>query len=684
MKWFINNLLLTSMLLCGGLKMPPVSAQNRPFEFAGEQKERDVVMNAREDAAMFVLESRIQHPLKQLSEAAENANPADVAQARLELQNEVRKAPLIRKIVEAWRNRELTDDNAETWSLENGLSEPPLVLIDPNALRPAVPPAPANEENTSLARGIVSDLEQKAESIAAVDLAALSAQGSLDARFVTAAEGTSYKWSYARAKYLLPPPVQQNDSFVSRFDSAETSMGRGPALFDFSGTATESEKVRTRFQAMSQFGMRYDTSRIERYDATTVPLSGNDIVGAGQTSFFSNPGNNGAMAFDEIPFTLAMDNQVVEFLGRDDVQLQVYAEANNHFANDELEFEHLYARLWNHENLTFGVGKTDSLFEVGGTMIPSGLIGPNLLVGTSSLRNASMDMGTHNRSQIRVQYRSSPGIEWSFALEDPLQFSQSDFALPADAVYLSRWPNLATRLMLSSSDDCSEAKLQMSSLIRPLGFEDAGRTTHFDTGWGLAAYLQLTDKVNRNAFYAGVAGGEGVGQYIRGVSVSAGGNGTTDPFEALGGVGAYAGVTHESDLELGARMLRVESNVAYGYAHTETPGFLGSSTNVNVHQGWANIIALPTEQVGVGIEYQFASREVNDGDNGENHRFMLIVAIRAQPPGNAKAEDASEARLIQTTQIHGSSSFAQEWAAQRRSLYQLDSPAEQSAFAQSL
>ena len=119
----------------------------------------------------------------------------------------------------------------------------------------------------------------------------------------------------------------------------------------------------------------------------------------------------------------------------------------------------------------------------------------------------------------------------------------------------------------------------------------------------------------------GVAGGEGVGQYIHGISKSAAfsaGNLST-----LEGFGTYIGYGQRRRTKFG---WEIGTNLAYGYAHMETPAFLAAETNSELHHAWANLLVFPNEHVGFGFEWQHGRRETLDGRRGEDsHEAVRLV-----------------------------------------------------------
>jgi hypothetical protein len=405
---------------------------------------------------------------------------------------------------------------------------------------------------------------------------------------------------------MLPAANEANDIFYAQLDPSDARMGAAwtpLATLLGLGAPDLAQDIWTRFKAFPSFGAAFDSGV---FDVRNIALGKHP--GAGQTTF------TGSSAFGDVPVSLLFDNQVrnLDVLGAE--QVQVYVEANNHFDSDDLRFAHLYARAWDGDRWTLGAGKTYSLFSAG-EVTPSSLEQAGALIGSDGLANNNKQL-----AQLRLQRSIRPGggVGMGLAIEDPYK---NDFTAPGTK--LTRWPSFAGNVVFQGDNDVD--RLQLSALVRTLGFQDAIGVEHFETAWALSAYARLATVIDEDRLggaFVGIAGGDGVGQYIHGVGSSAVfGNGQ---FSTVEGLGAYVGYQRQwvtaGNWELGA-------NAAYGYAMLNARSFMDSKTNEELHEAWANLIVYPNKNVALGLEYHYGDRETLAAGNGENHRIMLVVAI---------------------------------------------------------
>jgi hypothetical protein len=421
--------------------------------------------------------------------------------------------------------------------------------------------------------------------------------------------------SFARTDYLLPAPVEANDLFESQLDATESRLGNARALEAVGTSVSREQDLLSRWKVMPNFGVIYDTGFTGgnglAFDVTQFPL-GNQAA-AGQSKFIS-----GEASLENVPLSLILDNQV---LNVSDSQVQFYVEANNHTQRDDLQLEHIYGRLWDKDTITVGAGRTYSLFGTAG-VAPATIAQDATLIGTGQFAD-----GDDNRAQLRVQ--KAFGLHWNsgIAIEDPFD---EDFLIPADGTKLTRWPSLSSNLVYTGTNPTN--RLQFSGLIRNPGFEAADGQEFFATAWGVSAYARklVVEKPGRQgAFFIGFAGGKGIGQYVYGISTSAAFD--SGSFSALSGIGAYTGYRQRWTNRRG---WDIASNLAYGYANMDTPAFLPSEINSELHQGWANLLVYPNKNLAVGMEYQYGMRETLGAGRGEDHRFMLVIAVTTKGTEN--------------------------------------------------
>jgi hypothetical protein len=429
---------------------------------------------------------------------------------------------------------------------------------------------------------------------------------------------------YLDSAQLLPAVNDQNDLFHAQLDAAQTRLGKGfspAAAASIPGMPELLEDVWARFKAMPSFGMAYDTGAFETdsgsFDVPNIALGADPA--AGQTSF-SGGGN-----LQDVPLQLLGDGQItsLDLPGAQDQQVQLYVQADNYEDPERIRTSQLFGRVWDKDRLTIGAGQSYSLFSVSGNL-PNQLAQGTRPIGAGALEG-------NNPKQLRMQLTPPKGGGWGggVAIEEGFD---SDAVYAADAEALTRWPTLASNFVYAGANNVD--RLQLSSVVRTLGFEATDAAEFFATGWGVAAFARwgvITEPDLLEGFYIGAAGGRGIGAYIHGVSNSVVfDNGS---LQELTGAGAYVG--HQLRW-ISARGSEFGSNMAYGYAQMDAEGFMADDTNRQLHQAWANFMFYPNKHVAVGTEYQYGSRETLRDGHGENHRVLLIVALTSAATGAAE------------------------------------------------
>lgn len=141
----------------------------------------------------------------------------------------------------------------------------------------------------------------------------------------------------------------------------------------------------------------------------------------------------------------------------------------------------------------------------------------------------------------------------------------------------------------------------------------------------MSGYARLGRKISESeidGLFLGCIGGEGIGQYIQGVSDAAVfENGSLSTLE---GIGAYLGYQRTWQFDSGYQL---GTNLAYGAALMESSTVLDADKNRELQQAWWNLVLSPNPNVAMGLEYHFGRRETMAAGNGENHRFMFVVSL---------------------------------------------------------
>jgi hypothetical protein len=230
-------------------------------------------------------------------------------------------------------------------------------------------------------------------------------------------------------------------------------------------------------------------------------------------------------------------------------------------------------------------------------------------------------------------FRRQPQLGYSHALNDFNRVSTAielgpgdDFTLVnADDQRLRRWPDLIMRWRWSDSTNPRTGNsFMVAALVRALGREDVTYQEDFATGWGINAMLKL-NAFQEDDFFVGCVAGKGIGSYIFGFLPSAAappdnmpaGGPESGELVALGNLGTYIGYT---------RVWRPgysQSNVGAGFASADTTTAMPLNAIHEVANTWINHEWRITSAFAVGVEYQYAMREVRDGNSGDDHRAML-------------------------------------------------------------
>ena len=64
--------------------------------------------------------------------------------------------------------------------------------------------------------------------------------------------------------------------------------------------------------------------------------------------------------------------------------------------------------------------------------------------------------------------------------------------------------------------------------------------------------------------------------------------------------------------------------------------------NDMLHQAWINLLWNVTDVTAFGFEYQFGSREVGDGRDGDDHRIMAVLQLRPNVTTESRSARAEE------------------------------------------
>jgi hypothetical protein len=412
--------------------------------------------------------------------------------------------------------------------------------------------------------------------------------------------------------------------FVDGIDQRQARFADG-LMLPFNLTESAAANPILRFDAKTFWGFNYDSGLVSESGQTPTFVNGIDLMGrnnraARQTRFV----NGGDMMETSLPVDLFSDVQLLDVGGQ---QVQALVDLNNFDDRDDIDAETAALRVRNRAtNISLIIGKDASPFGFRDIQ-PQGLTQARVLVGALDLQN-------NNTQQAKLRIPIDKFWTSYVALENPV----TDDILPATGFPGTlekhlRWPTLSTNLTWQDGGNIA----QFSGLVRNIGFNTPANDREFKTAWGLSAVTRVLCDDDKTAWYAGVTGGEGIGQYIAGLDIAA--IATPTSIDLVESYSAVFGVSHDWDCaewECG-EIFKCRLNAAYGYAFNRVGQQQLATGNRQLHHAWVNIIKRIGDRIVTGVEYQYGYREIASGDAGEDHRLTFMVGIRTAPAANAKA-----------------------------------------------
>jgi hypothetical protein len=178
---------------------------------------------------------------------------------------------------------------------------------------------------------------------------------------------------------------------------------------------------------------------------------------------------------------------------------------------------------------------------------------------------------------------------------------------------------------------------QVAGIARQLSFQPATGPTDSEWGYGINvtgtwhpwAHIHgcpmCADKspLERSRFLAQYADGEGINRYIQDVN-GLGLDATFDPgngFRLIPATGWFVAYEHWwSSTWI--------SNFSYGESDCDLTNSLPDNTYQSATYASANLIWLPVERMGVGLEYLYGTRENKDGQSGEANRIQMAFQYK--------------------------------------------------------
>ena len=211
-------------------------------------------------------------------------------------------------------------------------------------------------------------------------------------------------------------------------------------------------------------------------------------------------------------------------------------------------------------------------------------------------------------SLIRWSQEVSERWGAQIAIEEP----NNDVAFAPGGLDVKRYPNLVSTLRFS---DKTLGHIQLGGILRRPGYKDAMSNKDFVTGWGLNP--TGATRVGNNKLVGGLVYGDGIGNYIGGFATNrtAAGLSSSGDLKSLRAYGGYAGYQYFWPHNF-------KSTVAYGIADINNASGMASDSVKRTQTASANLIWSPLERFGVGMEYLYARRENEDGNDADNHRVQ--------------------------------------------------------------
>jgi hypothetical protein len=416
---------------------------------------------------------------------------------------------------------------------------------------------------------------------------------------------------------LLPVPTDPTDIQVSDLlgtTSVRTTGLAGPAGFRESTRGSPTSIV-LQHNIQGKLGVFYDTGfagGAPQFAPRNIAVDGTDDSRRRGQLLFVESNLTG------VPLNFELGAQLPDSgAGR----LQAYTEL---LADDVrgLDARRAFVRvLTPGDDLAFVVGKNDSLFGDKGA-VPHQL-SPNIIpIGAVGRTSSSGAFDTAPQINGTYFWRDVIGagdrFEIGGAIED--QNGLNDIIPASNSVILNRYPALVSRLRYSGFNRFDS--YQVAAMVRPLGVETASFDEVFESGWGASGVSRFRlSSATLNAVYLGIVGGEGVGGYIfNGTPAAAMPN--ANDLLVLRSFGTYAGYQHYWYVLDKHRNL--SSNILGGFVQGDSATALGHETLI---QGASNLLWNISENVGLGVEYQYGHREIGTGATGDNHRILMALNV---------------------------------------------------------
>jgi hypothetical protein len=211
------------------------------------------------------------------------------------------------------------------------------------------------------------------------------------------------------------------------------------------------------------------------------------------------------------------------------------------------------------------------------------------------------------QTQVRWTQAVGERAHLSVALEDP----DSDVTSPAGSTPEQVYPDLTAGLLL----DRGRGHTYVSAILREVSYDGAASDSVL--GWGASVSGKL-HTTGEDDFRFQLAYGEGIARYVedlRGLGLDAAPDASGD-LEALPTYGGFLGYRHHWNEAL-------RSSLVHSMAGVDNSSGQGATALHETSYSALNLIWKSPEQLEIGVEVLYGTRENNDGEDADVTRLQL-------------------------------------------------------------
>jgi hypothetical protein len=215
----------------------------------------------------------------------------------------------------------------------------------------------------------------------------------------------------------------------------------------------------------------------------------------------------------------------------------------------------------------------------------------------------------NRQTQIRWTQKFSGG-QWSVSLENPEAVFASTTSAATTRPDRDKYPDIVGKV----DYDVGKSKLSLAALVRNIRTD--GPNNPADNKWGAALIAGGRvptigeDDFRFEVYYGNVIGRYQTGFYVDGV-LNASGQLLSLP-DVIGGFGAYRHFWRPG----------LRSNLVLAASQADLPSGTFGTNNQKDYSAHVNLIWSPWKNVDVGIEYIYAKREIENGQDGDLNRVQ--------------------------------------------------------------